>query len=314
MSPRPPGRPRKDAPPPPRPALPLVDDFLQYAAVERGLALNTREAYRRDLEQYCAWLDQQGIAGPLQATSAAVTAYVSHLRGGGASPAAVARKTSTLRRFYRFLTMEGRLEDDPTALLVTPSLGHRLPKYLTEEETGRLLEAPEPDTPRGLRDRAVLELLYATGMRASELCGVNLDDVEWELDFVRCTGKGNKQRLTPFHARCRRALEAYLKTGRPALDKQREPRALFLSRHGRRLSRDSVFKLVQQYRVAAGITRSVSPHTLRHTFATHMLARGADLRVLQALLGHEHLDTTQIYTHVSGERLRELVRRYHPRG
>lgn len=308
------GRPPKGTTPARDAPHPLVEAFLRYAAVERGLSANTRQAYRRDLDQFIEWLAAERIASPLAATSAIVVSYITALRAQGLAVASVARKTSALRRFFRFLVLDGQLEEDPAELLVSPSMGLRLPNYLTEAEMERLLAAPEPATPLGLRDRAVLEAFYATGMRVSELCGLDLDDVEWDLAFVRCTGKGNKQRLVPVHATALRALRAYLEEGRPALDVRREPRAFFLSRQGRRLSRDSCFKLVERYRVIAGIPRKVSPHTLRHTFATHLLAHGADLRVLQHLLGHENLDTTQIYTHVDRERLRQLLAQYHPRG
>lgn len=309
-----PGRPATGSARPKVPLHPLVHDYLRYAALERGLAANTRAAYRRDLDHFLDWLTLQGIDSPLAATSAVLMNYVADLRAAGLAVTSVARKTSTLRRFYRFLVMEGRIETDPAVLLATPSLGLRLPKYLSEDEMTRLLDAPDTSSPRGLRDRAVLETFYATGMRVSELCGLDLGDVEWTLDFVRCTGKGNKQRLIPIHPTAKRAMQDYLENGRPALDRNCEPRAFFLSQQGRRLSRDTCFKMVERYRVIAGIPRHVSPHTLRHTFATHLLAHGADLRVLQHLLGHANLDTTQIYTHVDPERLRDVIRRYHPRG
>jgi len=295
-----------------QPALPSafaapLEGFLDSLVVERGLSLNTAAAYRRDLEQHLRSLIGQGPHDLREIQESHLIVYLGHLRRLGAAPATMMRKVSTMRSFYRFLVREGTLPADPTAGSPAPRLLRQLPDVLSIEEIQRLLAQPDGSTSRGLRDRAMLELLYASGLRVSELVNLTRGDVNLELGLVRCVGKGSKERIVP--------------VGRPAVEAVRQclgsradafP-ALFLGNRGRALSRVSCWRIIARYARQAGIRTRISPHTLRHSFATHMLDGGADLRAIQELLGHASVTTTQIYTHVSADRLREAYAAYHPR-
>jgi integrase/recombinase XerD len=288
-----------------------IQAFLDFCRVEKGLAENSLEAYRRDLTRFAAGCPPQpgeGFPG-----AEAIGRYLQSLYRQGLESRSVARHLTTLRNFVAYLLREGRLSADPTASLALPRQWKNLPKFLNHNEVDRLLRAPDPATPRGARDQAMVELLYASGLRVSELCELQLSDLNEELGVVRVVGKGNKQRLVPVGRSAVRALEAYQRTGRPVLLKGRGSKYLFVTARGTKLTRGGFWKLLRAYGTRAGIVRRLSPHVLRHSFATHLLEGGADLRSVQTMLGHADISTTQIYTHVMRSRLREIVDHHHPR-
>lgn len=289
-----------------------IDAFLSAALTEAGLAPRTIEAYRGDLGDFVRFLRGRGIVRPADVARASVTLYLVSLRRRGRAPATVKRRAAAIRVFYRHLLREQVVEVDPTLDLGAPKLPRRLPNVLTVEEVDRLIAAPDPSTPEGLRDRAMLELLYGSGLRVSELVGLDLGDVDASAELVRCVGKGNKERVIPVGRAAVAALLAYQRRGRPGLTRRRSLQALFVSRRGR-LTRQGCWKLLRAHARRAGITRRLTPHVLRHSFATHLLERGADLRAVQEMLGHASVSTTQIYTHVARDRLRASYARAHPR-
>jgi integrase/recombinase XerD len=293
--------------------------FLDYLAVERGLAANTLSAYRRDLHRYAGWLAASGIDDPARAEEEDVVAFLGALRAG-ATPvgtryraSSVARSLAAVRGFHRFLVRERLAGSDPSHDLGTPKVPSSLPKALEIEQVEALLGAVAGDDPRALRDRALLETLYAAGLRVSEATALDLDDVDLDDGAVRAFGKGAKERLVPLGRSARKALEAYLVRGRPVLASLRSGPALFLNAQGTRLTRQGCWKILRRHAKRAGLESHVSPHVLRHSFATHLLAGGADIRSVQELLGHASLATTQVYTKVTQERLREVYLRAHPR-
>jgi integrase/recombinase XerD len=288
----------------------LVLDFLAYLEFERGLSRNTLEAYRSDLLQYGAHLDGRD---PLAVGHADLAAFVSGLADGGAAPATLQRKVACLRSFYRHLRREGLLANDPTAHLRAPRQTRRLPQVLTRDEVAGLLEQPKGTQPAALRDRALLELMYACGLRASEAIGLEVGDLDLEAGVLRARGKGAKERLVPVGSAATRALAHYLGRGRPQLVGDRLQTRLFVNQRGGGLTRQGLYKIVQRHAAAAGLAEKMSPHTLRHTFATHLLAGGCDLRSLQEMLGHADIATTQLYTHLSAERLKDVYFDAHPR-
>jgi integrase/recombinase XerD len=294
----------------------LLLDFIAYLELERGLSRNTLEAYRSDLLQYGAWLSGAG-KDALAVEHGDLAAFVAALSGGadGRPPAAttIQRKVACLRSFYRHLRREELLDSDPTAELKGPPRGKRLPKVLSRDEVASLLAQPRGDGPAALRDRALLELMYACGLRASEAVGIGLEDIDLEAGVLRANGKGAKQRLVPIGTKALDALGAYLDVGRPALVGIGEERRVFVNRRGQGLTRQGLYKIVQRHARAAGLADKMSPHTLRHTFATHLLAGGCDLRSLQEMLGHADIATTQMYTHLSADRLRDVYFAAHPR-
>jgi integrase/recombinase XerD len=292
---------------------PLLDVFIGYLHAERGLAARTVEAYARDLVEYLAHLDSQGVHGVGEVTAGHVRSHLDALQSRGLSARSRARHLAALRVFHRFLLAEGHASADATVHLETPRTGRRLPVVLTLAEVEALLEAPRGEGPVGVRDRAMLALLYATGLRVSELVALPTEALRLEAGFLVACGKGNKERLVPVGSRALLAVRGYLEQGRPALLRQRRARALFVTGRGRGFTRQGFWKLVCRYARAAGISKPVSPHKLRHSFATHLVERGADLRSVQAMLGHADLATTQIYTHVDAERLRAVYDRAHPR-
>src|SRR4051812_15603580 len=288
----------------------LVLDFLAYLEFERGLSRNTLEAYRSDLLQYGAHLHGRD---PLTVDHADLAGFVSGLADAGAAPATLQRKVACLRSFYRHLRREGLLANDPTAHLRAPRQTRRLPQVLTRDEVGRLLEQPKGTHPAALRDRALLELMYACGLRASEAIGLEVGDLDLEAGVLRARGKGAKERLVPIGREAVLATRAYVDRGRPALVGLRDEPRLILNRRGGGLTRQGLYKIVQRYARDVGLEGRMSPHTLRHTFATHLLAGGCDLRSLQEMLGHSDIATTQIYTHLSAERLKDAYFKAHPR-
>ncbi|MBS2029122.1 MAG: site-specific tyrosine recombinase XerD [Deltaproteobacteria bacterium] len=294
---------------------PLLDAFLSFLRVERNLAANTLEAYGADLTEYLGFLSREGVVDVRAVTPGLVAEHQRALASRGLSARSQARHLSAVRQFHAFLKREQLASDNPTALAETPKLPQKLPSYLTLEEVDRLLEAAASDpSPEGLRDRAMIELLYASGLRVSELCGMPLDAVNLEAEFLIARGKGKKERLVPVGRSAQAAITTYLAGPRAAILHGRESRHLFVTNRGSAITRQTFFLRLRGRAKQAGIVKAISPHKLRHSFATHLLARGADLRVVQALLGHADLSTTQIYTHVERARLHQVVGRYHPRG
>jgi integrase/recombinase XerD len=286
----------------------LAKSFLDFCRVEKGLASNTLESYRIDLQRLSA-----EVPVPKQATAEQLLHYIESLYGAGLSARSIARHITTLRNFYSFLTREGEIERDPTEFLTLPRQSSTLPKYLNHGEIDRILSAPPAAKPVGLRDRAMLQLLYATGLRVTELCRLELSSVERDSGVLRVTGKGNKQRLVPFGDHARAAIDRYLTEGRPGLLKGRASRHLFVTARASAMTRQGFWKLLKGYGRQAGIFRDLTPHVMRHSFATHLVEGGADLRSVQIMLGHADISTTQIYTHVARRRLREVVDQHHPR-
>jgi len=295
----------------------LVLDFLAYLEFERGLSRNTLAAYRADLLQFGAYLNQHGHDARTVGHVELAGFLTSLARGSPERPpvaaATLQRKTACLRSFYRHLRREGTITHDPTAELHGPRKTQKLPEVLTRDEVNRLLRAPQGASPAALRDRALLEVLYACGLRASEAVGLALEDVSLEDAFLRARGKGSKERLVPIGREAVSALRAYLSRSRPVLVGLAPERHVFVNLRGGGLSRQGLYKIVQGYARAVGLGDRMSPHTLRHTFATHLLAGGCDLRTLQEMLGHADIATTQLYTHLSSERLRDVYFDAHPR-
>ena len=296
---------------------PLVLDFLAYLEFERGLSRNTLEAYRSDLLQYGAWLSARGHE-PLGVTHSELAAFATDLATGlegkpAAAPATLQRKIACLRSFYRHLRRTDLLTDDPTVHLRAPRQSRKLPSVLSRDEVARLLDQPSGTEPPALRDRALLELMYACGLRASEAIGLELADLDLEGGVLRARGKGNKERLVPIGGAAARALVAWLGRGRPRLVGDRLESSVFVNHRGSTLTRQGLYKIVQRHAKAAGLDGKMSPHTLRHTFATHLLAGGCDLRSLQEMLGHADIATTQVYTHLSADRLKDVYFDAHPR-
>ena len=286
------------------PWAPLLEGFKDYLTVERGLAANSVAAYGRDLVQHAAFLLHQGVREPQSVKESHILAFLGSLRS--ASAATRLRKTAALKAFCRWMAREGTISADPTANLAAGRLTQRIPTTLTVEEVIRLLVQPD-ESKRGLRDRALLELLYATGLRVSELVNLRIADVNLQVGFVRCTGKGGKERIVPLGKHAAQAVTKYLETRSDARA------ALFPGYKGKPLTREGFWRLLRRYATAAGNDKPVTPHTLRHSFATHLLQGGADLRAIQEMLGHASISTTQIYTHVSADHLREVYRSTHPR-
>jgi len=294
----------------------LSDDvraFRCYIQSERGLSANTLLAYGRDMDRFVGWA-AGGLDDYLHPTLRDLTHYLEFLRAEGLAPPSVARHLVSLKVFYRFLRLEERTTDSAVELLSSPALWERIPHVLSPESIVKLLEAPQPGERFYLRDRALLETMYATGGRASEVVGLKMEDVYLDSGFCKCFGKGNKQRIVPLGRPAVNALRAYVTELRPRLTRNADAPWVFASRGGRALTRVMLWVLVKKYVRRAGLNAKASPHTLRHSFATHLLAGGADLRTVQELLGHASIRTTQQYTHVDRERLRAVHRQFHPRG
>ncbi len=289
-----------------------VDAFLAYLVVEKGLQPNTIRAYARDLRAYLETLEESGIDAPMRVTPDALELHAVRLSRRGLTPASRARMLSTLKHFHRFLSREGIGPDGVFARVASPKRGRRLPGVLSVAQIESLLDQPD-DTPLGLRDRAMLEMAYGAGLRVSELCGLGLDSILTDQGLVVVTGKGGKQRVVPYGRAAARTLARYLDRARPTLLKGRISPHVFLNARGGRISRVGFFKRLKQHAASAGIARRVSPHVLRHSFATHLLEGGADLRLVQELLGHADISTTQIYTNIDTRHILEAHRAFHPR-
>ncbi len=291
----------------------IVDRFLDAIWLERGLSKNTLAAYRADLVALAGWLGEKGIH-LVNATKADLLGYIAWRVESGARPRSTARQLSSFRRFFRYQVREGHLNDDPTAQIQMPKIGRSLPKSLTEQEVEDLLNAPDVSDPLGHRDRAMLELLYATGLRVTELINLKLNQINLNQGVLRIVGKGDRERLIPLGEVCQEWILKFIKGPRLEILLERQTEYLFPTRRGDRMTRQAFWHIIKRYAKKADVEKELSPHTLRHAFATHLLNHGADLRVVQMLLGHSDLSTTQIYTHVARERLKDLHAKHHPRG
>ena len=287
-----------------------ISSFLNYCRVEKGLAANTLEAYSHDLRTLAAF--EKPAAGIPDLED--LRRYLDSLYQADLGSRSIARRLATLRNFYRYLALDGKIEADPTERLVSPKQWQNIPKFMNRDQIEQLLAAPDKSKLTGLRDRAMLELLYATGLRVSELCAVGLADLQFEAGILRTVGKGNKQRITPVGQSALAALRAYQEAGRPKLLKGHASPYLFVTARGGRLTRQAFWKLLAAHGKKAGIFQGLTPHVIRHSFATHLLEGGADLRSVQTMLGHADISTTQIYTHVMRSRLRQTIEQHHPRG
>ncbi|MGQ9628870.1 MAG: site-specific tyrosine recombinase XerD [bacterium] len=290
-----------------------LDSFLHYIRVERGLSENTIAAYRRDLEDFLRYLSASGVSSIRDVTRNDLLYHQLSLRRRDLADSSLARALSAKKAFFRFLAAEDIIDEDVALDLETPRVGMRLPSVLTPDEVEKLLLQPNTRKPRGIRDRTMLEVLYATGMRVSELVSLKVADVNLDVGYVRTLGKGSKERIIPLGSVAREWVDRYLRGARKRLLRGRRTEYLFFTRGGHPMTRFRFWQIVRQYSRSAGIEKKISPHTLRHSFATHLLERGADLRSVQEMLGHSDIATTQIYTHVTRERLREVYREFHPR-
>jgi integrase/recombinase XerD len=292
----------------------LIAEFINYVAVERGLAKNTLAAYTRDLQKYTDFLAGRKVQSADGVGRDHVTNFMMDLKKHGMSTTSICRHLAAVKMFHRFLVRENFSKEDPTTLVDTPKIFSRVPDVLTQKEIDLILQVAQKAGVRAKRDYAILELFYASGMRVSELVDLKLNSVNYEVGFVRALGKGSKERIIPVGKKAREALTYYCEKSRPKLLKQGQSDHLFLSQQGKKLSRQSVWKTIKAYARLAGVKKNIKPHTLRHTFATHLLEHGADLRSVQEMLGHADISTTQIYTHVDRERLKSVHKEFHPRG
>lgn len=290
-----------------------IEEYLAYLSVERGLAQNTLDAYGRDLKAYARFLQQHSVTSFCNTEKEAVRAYLEHLHNLGRASSTISRNLAAIKSFYQFLVEEDVLEDDPTVHLDSPKVAKRLPRVLNLSEVEALLNQPSLEDAHSIRDKAMLEVIYATGIRVSELVSLNLLDINLEAGYLRCLGKGSKERIVPLGSVAIKYLDLYLQMARTEIVKRSGETALFVNHHGRRLTRQGFWKIIKRYAKEANIDENITPHTLRHSFATHLLENGADLRSVQEMLGHADISTTQIYTHITRNRLQEVYRKSHPR-
>ena len=290
-----------------------IDDYIIFLTVEKGASGNTIEAYSNDVRKFAQYLEEAGIRRWAQVDTATVRGYLAWMQNESLTNTTRARNVAALKSFFRFLYMEKYTEHNLGELLDTPRKEKVLPKYLTVEEVERLMDAPDVTTPHGCRDKAMLELLYASGLRVSELITLKLSDISFEMAYVRCFGKGAKERIIPLGRYALAALEQYINHCRPKVDNNWQTDTLFLNKNGKGLSRQGFWKLIKKYGREAGIVTDITPHVLRHSFATHLLSNGADLRAIQEMLGHADIATTQIYTHLLGEQMLDVYKSAHPR-
>lgn len=291
----------------------FVSEFINYLAVERGLAQNTLESYGRDLRQFQSYLQTSQMDILKDSNRSTILTYLNSLHNKGRAVSTISRNLAAIKSFYQYLVREKYLEKDPAANLESPKLEKKLPKILTVQEVEELLKQPDTILPAGLRDKAMLELLYATGIRVSELISLNISDINLDMGYIKCFGKGSKERIVPLGSIAARCVQDYVGRGRNKLVRTYEESALFVNHHGNRLTRQGFWKIIKKYAHEARIVKEITPHTLRHSFATHLLENGADLRSVQEMLGHADISTTQIYTHVTKNRLKEVYDKAHPR-
>jgi integrase/recombinase XerD len=289
-----------------------IRTFLNCLRVEKGLSDNTIQAYRRDIEKFGAFVAQRKL-GTKDVRRSDVVDFLGSLYRKGLDSRSVARHLVTIRHFFRFSLMEGYVDDDPAATIESPRFRQSLPAFLSLEEVDRLLQQPDTTAIVGMRDRAMIELMYSCGLRVSELCGVRVADLQTEAGCLRCVGKGNKERLVPVGRQALEAVQRYLRSSRPELQGEGASPYLFLNQKGRKVDRITFWKRLGEYGRKSGLRKALTPHMLRHSFATHLLDRGADLRSVQMMLGHSDISTTQIYTHVVEERLKQVYKAHHPR-
>lgn len=291
----------------------LIEPFLNYLSVERGLANNTIIAYREDLNTYLAFIEKSRINTLSGIAKNNITNFMFDQKEKGIAVNSIARRLAAIRMFHRFLTRERVVKEDPSTLIDSPKLWKKVPETLSLNEVEELIAQPDTRKIQGLRDRAVLETLYATGMRVSEAVNLKKDNVNLDVGFLRCIGKGNKERVIPLGKKAIASIEKYLGVARPKFLKDKESEFLFVSRFGKKISRQSLWKIIKRYAKEARIKKPMKPHILRHSFATHLLERGADLRSVQEMLGHSNISTTQIYTHINKDRLKNVHKQFHPR-
>ena len=291
----------------------MIDTFLNYLSVERGLANNTITSYREDLNTYLDFIAKSDIDALSKIDKSNITGFMFDQKGRGIAVNSIARRLAAIRMFHRFLTRERIVKSDPSALIDSPKLWKKIPETLTLNEVEELIAQPDVRRSQGIRDRAILETLYATGMRVSEAVNLKKDSVNLDIGFLRCIGKGNKERVIPLGKKAIAAINKYLEKARPKFLKNKESESLFISRFGRKISRQSFWKILKKYAKSARIKKPIKPHILRHSFATHLLERGADLRSVQEMLGHSNISTTQVYTHIDRNRLKNIHKQFHPR-
>ena len=290
-----------------------VKNFINFLTVERGLADNTLIAYESDLKDLQIFLTKSSFPAIDKLEYDHIMSYLYSLKKQGLATSSLARKVATIKSFYKFMLVEGQINNNPVSYLESPKLGKRLPEVISYDEVDKLLAQPNGIRPADLRDKSILELLYATGMRVSELIGLNMGDVNLEHGFIRCLGKGSKERIIPLGKKANSAITAYLHKGRVKLTKNSNEQSLFVNSRGKRLTRQGIWKIINHYTRQAGIDKLLTPHTLRHSFATHLLENGADLRSVQELLGHVDITTTEIYTHITEQRVKSVYNSAHPR-
>lgn len=290
-----------------------LQDYLNYLSVERGLSKNTLESYARDLRQYLTYLKEKKNMDIAEATQATVIGYLLQLQARGKATATLSRSLAAIKSYYHFLFREDRIERDPTINLDAPKQEKRLPRVLSVEDVERLLEQPDLKTPAGIRDRAMLEMLYATGLRVSELVSLRVGDLNLEMGYIKCFGKGSKERIVPLGSVATKHIKLYLEHARKFLASSMHEDTLFLNHHGRKLTRQGFWKIIKKYAESINLEEDITPHTLRHSFATHLLENGADLRSVQEMLGHADISTTQIYTHLTKGKIKEVYDKTHPR-
>lgn len=291
----------------------IIDEFLHFIMIEKGLSQNTIAAYRRDLNQYQSFIESEKIGSIDNIDKFTISRFLGKLKDDGKSSKTLARITASVRGFHQFALREKYAVKDPTIVLEPPKFERRLPDVLTIDEVDAFLNAPDTSKVTGKRDQAMLELLYATGMRVSELINLNVDDVNTIMGFVKVTGKGNKERIVPIGERMIKMMDDYIAHTRYKMIKKEITDSLFLNFHGRRMTRQGFWKIMKQVQLEAGITKKLTPHTLRHSFATHLLENGADLRAVQEMLGHADISSTQLYTHIDTKQIREVYKNTHPR-
>lgn len=292
----------------------LLNRYHRYLLIEKGASGNTLEAYGRDLKRYFTFLEQKGISDARSVAPQTVVDFLVQIKSEGLSANSMNRALAALRGFYNYLLQERFLEESPLTHIELAKVWMRLPDTVSQEEMNRILSGPDNSTPSGLRDRAMLELLYATGLRVSELISLSMNSINWQVGFLAVMGKGGKERVVPVGRTAYDAVRRYVDEARPKFVRSKTTEVLFLNRFGRAFTRQGLWKIIVGYAQKAGLQKNVHPHTFRHSFASHLLEGGADLRAVQVMLGHSDISTTQIYTHVTRERLKEIHRKYHPRG
>lgn len=291
----------------------LIQQFAEYLSVERGLSYNTIISYQRDLKDFAEFIDKNlKNIGILEVDHQHIVQYLTYLSEKGLTTSTMDRRMDSLRTFYKFMVAERYIKNSPAEVIEHIRSWNKLPTVLSIMEVQELLSKPDTSKPLGLRDKAILELMYASGLRVSEVVELTISDINLEIGYIRCLGKGNKERIVPVGSKALDAVRSYLESGRPSLNPKGE--WLFVNCKGDKLTRDGIRRIIQDIAKEAGITKQISPHTIRHCFATHLLERGADLRSLQEMLGHASISTTQLYTHINSERLKEIHKKFHPRG